>query len=91
VIGTHLEAFGCLHNRHTGLFGKDLGENALACWVEVLDIDEPHSRVRGEVPEHLADGLQCPRRSANSNDRESAGRFITWKLFRGITIAHRRP
>ena len=49
-----------LADRHARVAGEDLRQQTLMCRVQMLDDDEGHARVRGDVAEQLAEGLESP-------------------------------
>ena len=60
VIGLrHRAVPGFRHRQHGGL-AEDLGQHAVLLGREVLQQDEGHARVLGQVPQEIGEGLQAP-------------------------------
>jgi len=73
VVGLDGEVVGDLGNVHGGGAGQELGQGAGMVGVEMLDEDEGHAGVWGQVFEQKREGLQASGRGTDSDNRE---RFV---------------
>jgi len=69
MVGLHSHSVGDLAYRKRLFPRQKLSQHAFVRWIEVLDQDERHSRVRRQGIQHLAKSLEAASRGTDTNNR----------------------
>ena len=68
VVGLNTQAIMDLLNRHGGLFGEDLRQQAFMIGIEVLNDHVRHGAFRRQRHQKLRDGFESACRSADGDN-----------------------